>query len=219
MADRQTAIKSLLAVMDSTSRIQQEQNKIKMNMLENSQKFQNSFFESMMKNKMETQQKQEMVPFELEQKRQEKQMMNPLETEQLSQYKADPGRFSAPGKPINIQEKLTNKVATSGIESLNPNEKYVWGLMEKKISGKTAQSNPQTIKALNNLIAEGKTEEDFNLDLQDLISNRSQYEYRGVDVEGVIKQAMDYHGRNPSSSQSKGWIQKLGDVYNILTGK
>jgi len=110
MADRQTAIKSLLAVMDSTSRIQQEQNKIKMNMLENSQKFQNSFFESMMKNKMETQQKQEMVPFELEQKRQEKQMMNPLETEQFNQYKTNPGGFSAPGKPITPDQRLNQIV-------------------------------------------------------------------------------------------------------------
>lgn len=59
------------------------------------------------KSKIERENKQAMFPMELEQERQKKQIMNLLETEQLNQYKANPGGFSAPGKPITPDQRLS----------------------------------------------------------------------------------------------------------------
>jgi len=65
MADRQTAVKSIVAAMKSISKIQGEQNKLKMLMFMNNQKVQNSLF-----NKIE--EEKALAPMRLEQKRKEK---------------------------------------------------------------------------------------------------------------------------------------------------
>lgn len=53
---RQTAVKAIVAAMNSMSKIQQEQNKLKINLLENSQKYQDNFFNTMMKSQMDREQ-------------------------------------------------------------------------------------------------------------------------------------------------------------------
>ena len=67
MADRQAAVKSAIAAMNSLSNIQQEQNKIKMQMFMHDREAQDSFFNQIRA-------KKEMMPLELEQKRAEAQI-------------------------------------------------------------------------------------------------------------------------------------------------
>lgn len=76
MADRQVAVKSIIAAMNAMSNIQQNKTKLLTTMLEGSQKFQDSFLLNMMKNRQEIDQKKELMPLELEQKKQEKALPN-----------------------------------------------------------------------------------------------------------------------------------------------
>lgn len=61
MADRRQMLKGIIGAMKSISNIQQEQNKLKMNLLENSQKFQNAYFEKMMGNQMDLAKEKEIL--------------------------------------------------------------------------------------------------------------------------------------------------------------
>ncbi len=83
MADRQVALKAMIAAMNSVSKIQQEQNKLKANLLENSEKYRNQFMYDMQVQKAKGEQdlanKQAMLPLEIEAEQKKKNIMNPSE--------------------------------------------------------------------------------------------------------------------------------------------
>lgn len=106
MADKQVAIKSIIAAMNAMQGIQQQKTKLLTTMLEHSQTFRDNFLLQMAKNKMALQNKQDMMPLELEQKKQEKALPpSALEQSQISRnteaanYYATGGRKGSPKAP------------------------------------------------------------------------------------------------------------------------
>lgn len=102
MADRQAAVKSVIAAMNSLSKIQQEQNKIKMQMFLHDKEQQDNFFNQMRL-------KKEMLPLELEAEKQKMQQKAQIEAQspegqlaaaQLEEYKKNPGNFTVKGGKI-----------------------------------------------------------------------------------------------------------------------
>lgn len=76
MADKQVAIKSIIAAMNSVSKIQQEKTKLLTNALQNNQKFANNFMTQMYKQKMQEQSPQ-----------------GQMRTEALRRYKENPNQY------------------------------------------------------------------------------------------------------------------------------
>jgi hypothetical protein len=77
VADRNVAIKSIVAAMDSMNKIQTAKNELQMNLLLNNKKAQDNFL-------MEMEQKKQMMPLELEQKEKEAQITQKYKTPTMS---------------------------------------------------------------------------------------------------------------------------------------
>lgn len=119
MANRETMIKSIAAAMNSVSKIQQEQNKLRMNLLLNSQKYQNNFLNEM---KLAD----EKFKREKEMKAWENANPSPVDQARINYYKGGGNT-----RPPSIEERIKTKIAEGGEESLLPGEKIIWGNMKK----------------------------------------------------------------------------------------
>lgn len=70
MANRDRAVKALVAAMSAVDNIQQNQNKLLMLRLENDTKFRNDFMLNMLKGRQDIENKKAMMPINIEEKRQ-----------------------------------------------------------------------------------------------------------------------------------------------------
>ena len=111
------------------------------------------------------------------------------------------------GKPTVVPPRraIEQKVMTSGVESLNPNEKQIWDTIRKN---ETVIPNPEMTKKLMGNI---KTKED----LKEFLDNANEYRKANVDVAEVVRNFYTSdiaQGDEEVGSKMKSvwnWISKL----------
>jgi hypothetical protein len=103
-----TAVKSIVAAMKSIANIQQEQNKLKMNLFENSEKYRQNFMMGLMKQRSELENKKAMMPYDIESDRLKKQNMSPLDQSLYNRINGTPPSESTitPSTQPTTQPKL-----------------------------------------------------------------------------------------------------------------
>lgn len=206
---KDTAVKSIVAAMAAVNNIQNNKNKLMMNMLQNSERFRNSFLMQLQKNKMALQNKKDMIPIEVDAARQKATIIDPVEQARIDYYKGG-------GKKPTTEERVKAKVAESGIESLTLGEKSVWGLLEKK--GRTQSKytiDPEVTDRFYENVKKNTKLKGFDAVREDINKNFYKYQAAGVDTPSILKRMI----MEPESQQPESGWAKFTNFFKNLTQK